>query len=183
MFVPPYHLIEPLIRTVHSPNGGSDGVVMPTELFRFLLRCALEGCDFDEAQYQRCNPDVADAVERRELASGREHFLGKGYFEDRVGAVPVHEAWYLFAQPRCRGGKAGGISGVRGSALPRDRRLGMARAKSRVRQRCQSLERATRLAGKNVNMPRVLECPKTRLKDVIRIADQRLGNPRRDREY
>ena len=89
MFVPPYHLIEPLIRTVHSPNGGSDGVVMPTELFRFLLRCALEGCDFDEAQYQRCNPDVADAVERRELASGREHFLGKGYFEDRVGAVPV----------------------------------------------------------------------------------------------
>lgn len=99
MFVPPYQLIEPHIKAVPSARGRTEQVTIPTELFRFLLRCALAGCEFDEAQYRRCNPDVADAVEQRSVASGREHFLGKGYFERRVGAVPVHEAWYLSHNP------------------------------------------------------------------------------------
>ena len=147
---------------------------MPTELFRFLLRCALEGCDFDEAQYQRCNPDVADAVERRELASGREHFLGKGYFEDRVGAVPVHEAWYLSHSPDVAEAKRVGL--VK-SGEAHYRAIGAWEWREPMPSAPALSEpgRRLRLAGKNVNMPRVLECPKTRLKDVIRIADQRLG--------
>jgi hypothetical protein len=109
MFVPPYYMIEQHIKAVRPANGGADQVVMPADLFRFLLRCALESCEFDEAQYQRCNPDVADAVERHVLASGREHFLSKGYFEGRVGAVPVHEAWYLSHSPDVADAKRAGL--------------------------------------------------------------------------
>lgn len=109
MFVPPYHMIEPHIKAVRPVNGGTDQVVVPIELFRFLLRCALEGCEFDEAQYQRCNPDVADAVEKGDVSSGREHFLSRGYFESRVGAVPVHEAWYLSHSPDVADAKRTGL--------------------------------------------------------------------------
>jgi hypothetical protein len=109
MFVPPYHMIEQHIRAVRPVNGGDDQVVMPTELFHFLLRCALEGCEFDEAQYQQCNPDVAEGVERRVHASGRAHFLSQGYFEGRVGAVPVHEAWYLSQSPDVADAKRAGL--------------------------------------------------------------------------
>jgi hypothetical protein len=44
-------------------------------------------------------PDVADGVERGEVASGREHFLSKGHFQGRAGAVPVQGAWYLSHSP------------------------------------------------------------------------------------
>jgi hypothetical protein len=108
MFVPLYHMIEQHIKAVRPKNGGVDQVVVPAELFRFLLRCALESCEFDEAQYQRCNRDVADGVERRVHGSGREHFLSKGYFEGRVGAVPVHEAWYLSQSPDVADAKRSG---------------------------------------------------------------------------
>jgi hypothetical protein len=109
MFIPRYEMIEPYIEVAASAKGGGKRVVMPAELFRFLLRCTLEGCEFDEAQYQRCNPDVAEGVERGVVASGREHFLGKGYFEGRVGAVPVHEAWYLSNSPDVAEAKRSGL--------------------------------------------------------------------------
>jgi hypothetical protein len=92
-------MIEQQVTRLGAARGKADQVVVPAELFRFLIRCALERCEFDEAQYQRCNPDVADAVDMGEIASGREHFLDKGYFEDRVGAVPVDEGWYLSRNP------------------------------------------------------------------------------------
>jgi len=109
MFIPRYELIEPYIEVVGSVNGGHEQMVVPAELFRFLLRCVLEACEFDEAQYQRCNPDVAEGVERRVHGSGREHFLNGGYFEGRVGAVPVHEAWYLAHSPDVADAKRAGL--------------------------------------------------------------------------
>jgi hypothetical protein len=109
MFVPRYDMIEPHIKVVASVDGGGDQVLMPAELFRFLLRCALEACEFDEAQYQQCNPDVAEGVERRVHACGRAHFLNGGYFEGRVGAVPVHEAWYLAHSPDVADAKRAGL--------------------------------------------------------------------------
>ena len=60
MFVPRYDMIVPHIKVVASVDGGGDQVLMPAELFRFLLRCALEACEFDEAQYQQCNPGQSD---------------------------------------------------------------------------------------------------------------------------
>jgi hypothetical protein len=109
MFVPPFQVIEQHIRALPSARRAAEQVVVPIELFRLLLRCALEGCEFDEAQYQRCNPDVADAVEGREFASGRELFLSRGYFEGRVGGVPVHEAWYLSHTPDVAEAKQAGL--------------------------------------------------------------------------
>ncbi len=109
MFVPPLHLIEKHTKSLRATHEDADQVVIHAELFHFLLRCALEHCEFDEAQYQRCNPDVADAVDRREFENGREHFLTKGYLEGRVGAVPVHEAWYLSHNPDVEVAKQAGL--------------------------------------------------------------------------
>ena len=109
MFVPPYHMITQHIKALPVVGGSADQVIMKLELFRLMLRCALECCEFDEAQYQLSNPDVAEAVGRRKFSSGREHFLAKGYFEGRVGAVPVHEAWYLSHSPDVAEAKRAGL--------------------------------------------------------------------------
>jgi hypothetical protein len=68
--------------TCSLPRGRVNQVVEP---FRLLLRCALAGCEFDEAQYQLCNPDVADAVPLLAVAST----LSRGYFKGPVGAGPT----------------------------------------------------------------------------------------------
>jgi ubiquinone/menaquinone biosynthesis C-methylase UbiE len=41
--------------------------------------------DFDETTYLKLNPDVSEAVENRSFASGLEHFLKFGIFENRPG--------------------------------------------------------------------------------------------------
>lgn len=99
MFVPPYSLIKQHIKTVDDNADGSEQLCVPRHLFEFLLRCLLETADFDEDQYQRCNPDVAEAVQHRTFASGRDHFIQIGYFEDRTGGIPVNERWYLARNP------------------------------------------------------------------------------------
>ncbi len=108
MFFPPYRMLEKYVRRRQSDDGG-DEVAMHPEVFVLLVRCALENCEFDEAQYQRCNPDVAEAVERNEMPSGRDHYVQTGYFEGRVGAMPVHEAWYLSQNPDVAAAKEAGL--------------------------------------------------------------------------
>jgi hypothetical protein len=83
---------------VDDPNG-SDDVIVPRKLLRFVIRCLLDHTEFDEQQYRKSNPDVAEAIRRREFASGRDHFLSVGYFEGRMGATPVQETWYLARNP------------------------------------------------------------------------------------
>ncbi len=96
MFVPPYDLI---LKHLEPASGGDDSVVVPRKLLNFLLRGVLEHSDFDEAQYIRCNPDVATAIRRQEIRNAREHFLQVGYFEGRAGGIPVQEDWYLARNP------------------------------------------------------------------------------------
>jgi hypothetical protein len=98
MFVPPYDL---LLKHLPGPKEGgrSDDVIVPRRLLDFLLRCLLEHVEFDEVQYLRCNPDVATAIRKREMLSGREHFIQVGYFEGRTGGIPVQEDWYLARNP------------------------------------------------------------------------------------
>jgi len=96
MFVPPYKLI--LKHLDPGPEGVHD-VTVPRRLLDFLLRRLLEHAEFDEMQYLRCNPDVATAIRRKEMQSGREHFIQVGYFEGRAGGTPVQEDWYLARNP------------------------------------------------------------------------------------
>jgi hypothetical protein len=98
MFVPPYDL---LLKHLPGPKEGGriDNLIVPRRLLDFLLRCLLEHVEFDETQYLRCNPDVATAIRKGEMPSGREHFIQAGYFEGRTGAIPVQEDWYLARNP------------------------------------------------------------------------------------
>ena len=99
MFVPPYDLILKHLGSDPKKRGRSDDVIVPRRLLDFLLRRLLEHVDFDETQYLRCNPDVVTAIAKREMRSGREHFIQVGYFEGRAGGIPVQEDWYLARNP------------------------------------------------------------------------------------
>jgi hypothetical protein len=74
--------------------------MVSSELFKFLLQIALASCSFDEKDYLAANPDVAEAVKKGEMTSGRKHFIGFGYFEGRTGGMPeFDENWYLDTYP------------------------------------------------------------------------------------
>jgi hypothetical protein len=92
-FVPAYSFI--MKHAGADPLGADDEVTVSRRLLEFLLRCVLDHMEFDEQQYQKCNPDVAAAIKQKKMHSGREHFIKTGYFEGRSGGVRVDEAWYL----------------------------------------------------------------------------------------
>jgi hypothetical protein len=113
-FLPPYSFIMKHVGAGPNGGAGTDEVTISRELLEFLLRCVLDHMDFDEQQYQNCNPDVAAAVKRKEMPSGREHFIKSGYFEGRTGGVRVDEAWYLARNQDVAAAKAAGkfVSGA-----------------------------------------------------------------------
>ena len=57
--------------------------------------------EFDEAGYLRLNPDVAEAVERGQIASGWDHYVRYGFYENRAGtpAAARRYASALLAAP------------------------------------------------------------------------------------
>jgi hypothetical protein len=86
IFLPPW---ESIASHIAEDGNGGDTVLVPRRLLRFMIRCLLDHTEFDEMQYRKCNPDVAEAVRNKDFVSGRDHFLSVGYFEGRMGAAPV----------------------------------------------------------------------------------------------
>lgn len=71
-------------------------LAVPQAVFSFLLQSYLAQLPFDEAAYLNANPDVAQAVQDGEFASGLSHFLQIGYQEERGGfGSDFQEDWYL----------------------------------------------------------------------------------------
>jgi hypothetical protein len=65
-----------------------------------LMASRMTSIKFDEAWYLSKYPDVKDAVKRRVVPSGREHYVLSGYYEHRFPcAILVNEKWYLEAYP------------------------------------------------------------------------------------
>ncbi len=63
----------------------------------------------DEAWYLERNPDVAEAIERGEVAGAAEHYRQAGYFEHRMPyEITVDEAYYLSEYPDVAGAVADG---------------------------------------------------------------------------
>jgi hypothetical protein len=79
------------------PAGDPDApVTLPGPVLRLLIEAALSNQPFDERAYLLANPDVAEAIKKGKCASGRAHYLGAGYFENRdTGGAGFDEAWYL----------------------------------------------------------------------------------------
>jgi hypothetical protein len=62
-----------------------DGLV---EILTEMLRAA----PFDEKWYLEHYPDVAQAVQRGEISSARQHYVGTGYFEGRLPGLNGFDA-------------------------------------------------------------------------------------------
>jgi hypothetical protein len=109
MFVPPWSLVQRHVRDGQERGRGDSDVIMPKKLFQFLLQCLLAQMEFNEDQYQKSNPDVAEAIKQRGFANGRDHFIATGYFEDRMGGTVVNETWYLARNPDVAAAKQSGL--------------------------------------------------------------------------
>jgi hypothetical protein len=102
MFVPSIEALSNKLNFDRSSLDQDGTVRVPTAMLKFLLQIALTAVEFDEGAYLKENPDVAEAVERGEIASAYMHYIGYGYFEGRSGGGPeVEEDWYLQKKSRC----------------------------------------------------------------------------------
>ncbi len=115
MYVPP---LESLLRALgvdRATYERSSKIALPKEVFKFLIKIALENSEFNEAGYLKENPDVADAMKKGEISDPRAHYVGFGYFEGRTGATPtVDEKWYLETYPDvAQGVRAGTVGSAR----------------------------------------------------------------------
>ena len=96
MYVPPLDSLLRALGVDRATFERSSKIPLPKEMFKFLIKLALENGAFNEAAYLKENPDVAAAVRKGEIADAREHYIGFGYFEGRTGGTPiVDENWYL----------------------------------------------------------------------------------------
>ena len=91
---------QALMRSMVNSDG-SPTVAVPASLFRELIITALRAKGaFDEQFYLAANPDVRRAVDRKEIASGAEHYYSTGYFEVRLPMkILVDEKYYLKSNP------------------------------------------------------------------------------------
>jgi hypothetical protein len=96
MYVPP---LDPLLKAIGITRAefeSSTEVMIPSELFKLLLKVAVANSDFNTAGYMKANPDVAAAVRSGSPEDAQIHYVGFGFFEGRGGATPeVDDPWYL----------------------------------------------------------------------------------------
>src|SRR5262245_25733837 len=80
---------------------GSDYVAIPESLMRRLLAAAIrQKGEFDERFYLQTYSDIANAVRNKKIASGFDHYVQTGYFENRIPRrLVVDEAFYVQENP------------------------------------------------------------------------------------
>jgi hypothetical protein len=82
-----------------TPEGNTHFRVERAFLISLMAK-RLADMKFDEAWYLSKYPDVREAIKRGAIASGREHYIQFGYFENRMPiALLVNEKWYLDTYP------------------------------------------------------------------------------------
>jgi hypothetical protein len=100
MYVPPYNSVLKSLGTQTDQVDKTEKIAVPVKLLKLLLQLAVAYSDFDEDGYLQANPDVQQAVQRGEIESGYQHYIGYGYFEGRKGGTAlVEENWYLQKYP------------------------------------------------------------------------------------
>lgn len=100
MYVPPLLAILKIIGCSEKDLEEGKRISTPASFLRLLLQIAVAHSDLNEAGYLESNPDVSDAVRRGSIESAIFHYISRGYFEGRLGALPnVDEEWYLQTYP------------------------------------------------------------------------------------
>ena len=86
---------------LRGQNGyPSRHIEVDEEALRQVLLIRANLIQVDETWYVRTYPDVAEALRRGEIASGREHYIRDGFFEDRFPRpIIVDEDWYMQEYP------------------------------------------------------------------------------------
>jgi hypothetical protein len=81
---------------VASPNGKYFAV--ETHYFTECHRPRVASVRFDPAFYTARYPDIQQALDAGTIASAHEHYLSRGYYENRLPyEISVDEPWYLEA--------------------------------------------------------------------------------------
>ena len=98
-YIAPFSVLKPAF-SMSKRSDGQNRVDMPLEVFAKIFEMALRHIGFDEPGYLARNPDVARALENREIDSAIGHFARNGYFENRpVNPPPADSSWYLKEYP------------------------------------------------------------------------------------
>jgi hypothetical protein len=100
MYIPPFDSLLNALGVTRKEFNRVDQITLPVPLLKILLQMANAASDFNEAGYLRKNPDIAAAVKTGEIQNAKMHYIGFGYFEGRLGAIPeVDDTWYLGSNP------------------------------------------------------------------------------------
>lgn len=100
MYIPPFDSLLNALGATRKEFNRVDQITLPVPLLKILLQMANAASDFNEIGYLRENPDIAAAVKTGEIQSAKMHYIGFGYFEGRLGAIPeVDVPWYLESNP------------------------------------------------------------------------------------
>jgi len=96
-----YKMLQKLLEKNRSQANDSKMVTISREMFHDLLVCALrQKNEFDEKFYLTMYPDIRDAIRKRKIESGAEHYFKSGYFEGRIPKkFSVDEKFYLANNP------------------------------------------------------------------------------------
>ena len=94
----PFDVIE---RPVQLSTGSDRATAtMAYERLLELIRHLLSQVVVDEDWYLAQYPDVAAAIAQGKTTSATQHFIGNGYFDNRLPfLISVNERWYLTNYP------------------------------------------------------------------------------------
>lgn len=97
-YIPPFSAMRK--ETTTATVRGELRVNLTYESFLGLIRRLLATVEVDETWYLGHYDDIAQAVRKGVLRSGRHHFIDDGYFEGRLPfPIKVDERWYLEQNP------------------------------------------------------------------------------------
>jgi hypothetical protein len=80
------------ICNIRGWQEGHKTLTLDRDGFMVVLTEMLQAASFDEQWYLGEYPDVAEAVERGEFSSAREHYVRFGYFEGRLPGLNGFDA-------------------------------------------------------------------------------------------
>jgi hypothetical protein len=87
-----------LNQKVVVPSSNGKYYAVETHYFIECLRPSVAKVLFDEGFYLTRYPDIAEALAAGTIASAHEHYLMRGYYENRLPyEISVDEEWYLDA--------------------------------------------------------------------------------------
>jgi hypothetical protein len=99
-YVPHVDLLAQAMRISRERLSSRSKIAVDAKLLRLILQNLVSLMPFSEAFYRAAYPDLDAAAASGQIPDLHRHYVETGYFEGRLGAVPVvDEAFYLASYP------------------------------------------------------------------------------------